>query len=69
MTRKESKNPYRDMLQGDFRELEPIEVIRAKCLYCKGTPNGVKLCRCKKCPLYAFRHGKLPRRGGKGAGT
>lgn len=63
------KNPYRDMLPGDFRELEPIEAIRAKCLYCKDTPNNVKVCPRKKCPLYAFRFGKLPRRAGKEAGT
>lgn len=63
------KNPYKDMLPGDFRELEPIEVIRAKCLWCKGTPGSVKVCPQKKCPLYHFRFGKEPKRAGKGAGT
>ena len=58
-------NPYQGMSQSDFRRLAPIDAIRAKCLYCQGTPNGVKLCPCKKCPLYAFRFGKEPKRAGE----
>lgn len=43
-----------------FRDLPPIEAIREKCLYCKTTPNNVRLCPCKLCPLYPFRFGKMP---------
>jgi len=38
----------------------PINAIRAFCLSCVGTPNEVKLCVSKNCPLYPFRLGKNP---------
>lgn len=52
------KNPY--------RELSPLEAIRERCLWCKNTPNNVKMCQRKLCPLYPFRFGKEPKRAGKG---
>lgn len=53
------KNPCRDM--------KPIEAIREKCLWCKNTPNNVRLCPKKLCPLYPFRFGREPGRAEKEA--
>lgn len=46
--------------KNPFRELSPLEAIREKCLYCRQTPNNVRLCPSKMCPLYPFRYGKEP---------
>ena len=40
--------------------MTPMKAIRANCLDCNGTPNEVKLCTCKDCPLWPFRLGKNP---------
>lgn len=46
--------------KNPFRELSPLEAIRGKCIDCRRTPNNIKLCPCKLCPLYPFRFGKEP---------
>lgn len=52
-----------------YRKADLLAAIRDKCLYCKDTPNNVRSCPCKLCPLYPLRYEKEPRRAGKGAGT
>lgn len=38
-----------------------LKAIRAKCLSCVcDSPNEVRLCEIKNCPLYKFRSGKNP---------
>lgn len=40
---------------------KPLQAIKAKCLDCScGSREEVRLCPCKTCALYAFRHGKNP---------
>ena len=41
--------------------LTPIKSMRAKCLDCTGNqPKEVRLCPCKKCPLWGYRMGVRP---------
>lgn len=41
--------------------MTPMEAIRAKCLdCCYDNAYEVRMCSCKKCPLYDFRFGKNP---------
>jgi len=45
----------------------PIKSIRAYCLECSGgSPKEVRLCVIPECPLYPYRLGKNPNRGGEG---
>ena len=43
--------------------MNPLKVIRLKCLECSnGSSNEVKLCPVEKCPLYFYRFGTNPDR-------
>lgn len=45
--------------------LTPLSAIRHNCLECVcWSPNEVKNCNCKLCPLYPFRLRKDPSRKG-----
>lgn len=47
--------------------LTPIKAIRAKCLDCSGkSPSEVRKCESNDCPLFPYRMGKNPNRGGIG---
>lgn len=49
--------------EGGHQPMSPIKAIRLKCLDCSGgSPNEVRLCTAKGCPLYPFRAGKNPYR-------
>lgn len=52
-----------------YRKADLLAVIQDKCLYCRGTPNNVRLCPCDLCPLYPLRYVKGAAGSGKGEGT
>lgn len=56
------KNPSDDIdpLQGHVKK-PLLKVFREKCLdCCVYKPSEVRLCACKKCPLWPYRMGKNP---------
>lgn len=53
-----------------MKSLTPIKAIRAKCLICSAQqPSEVRNCVILDCPLFHYRFGKNPNRGGIGGQT
>ncbi len=51
-----------------MKKMTPLRAIRAKCLDCSNDQwLEVKLCQVPKCPLFAYRFGKNPKRRGMGS--
>ena len=55
------------MKKSIMKNLTPLKAIRENCLECQGgSPNEVRKCTMKNCPLYLFRFGHNPKRAGVG---
>ena len=45
-------------------KLTPMRAIRAKCLdCCNNSPQKVRLCEIRTCPLYPYKSGHKPKKG------